>query len=75
MTRAWRRLIGVATHAHLHENVDNLKTLNPNVLDEIEVFFEQYNRMEGKQFRPTDRVGPKQARKLIEDGQAKFGKK
>lgn len=41
------RLIGVATHAHLHENVGNLKTLNPNVLDEIEAFFEQYNRMEG----------------------------
>lgn len=69
------RLIGVATHAHLHENVDNLKTLNPKVLDEIEAFFEQYNRMEGKQFRPTDRVGPKQAQKLIEDGQARFGKK
>jgi inorganic pyrophosphatase len=69
------RLIGVATHAHLHENIDNLKQLNPNVLDEIEAFFEQYNRMEGKQFRPKDRVGPKQARRLIEDGQAAFGKK
>ena len=50
------RLIGVATHAQLHGNVKNLKEINPRVLDEIEAFFEEYNLMQGKRFRPTDRV-------------------
>ena len=63
------RLIGVATHAH-HANADSLKDLNPEVLDEIEGFFEQYNRLEGKQFRPIDRVGPKRAMLLITEAQA-----
>jgi inorganic pyrophosphatase len=69
------RLIGVAVHAKLHGNVKNLKEINPRVLDEIEAFFEEYNRMQDRQFRPADRVGPKQAQKLIEDGQAAFAKK
>ena len=69
------RLIGVAAHAKLHGNVESLKEINPRVLDEIEAFFKDYNEMQDKQFRPVDRVGPKQARKLIEDGQAAFGGK
>ena len=69
------RLLGVAVHAHLHGNVKSLKEINPRVLDEIEAFFKEYNEMQGKQFRPTDRVGPKHAQKLIEAGQAAFAKK
>ena len=69
------RLIGVATHAQLHGNVKNLKEINPRVLDEIEAFFEEYNLMQGKRFRPTDRVGSKRAQKLIEAGQAVFAQR
>jgi hypothetical protein len=32
----------------------------------VEAFFEQYNRLRGKDFRVVGRCGPKQARKLIE---------
>jgi hypothetical protein len=45
------------------------------VLDEIEAFFEEYNLMQGKRFRPTDRVGSKRAQKLIEAGQAVFAQR
>ena len=51
------RLIRVATHAQLHGNAKNLKEINARVLDEIEAFFEEYNLMQGKRFRPTERVG------------------
>src|ERR1700761_9241453 len=68
------RLIGVATHAHLHGNVKNLKELNPRLLDEMEAFFTQYNQLQGKQFRAKDRSGPKHADKLIEKGRAAFAK-
>lgn len=61
------RLIAVPTHAHLHGHIDSLKQLNPKMLDEIEAFFEQYNKLSGSEFRVLDRLGPKDARKLIED--------
>jgi inorganic pyrophosphatase len=60
------RLIAVATHAQLHGNVKSLKALNPKILDEIEAFFHQYNQLEGKEFRPLRRCGPRTAAKLIE---------
>jgi inorganic pyrophosphatase len=63
------RLIGVATHAQLHGNVKTLKELNPRLLAEMEAFFQQYNRMQDRDFRPLDRCGPKAAARLIEAAQ------
>jgi inorganic pyrophosphatase len=65
------RMIAVATHAKLHNNVKSLKELNPRLLDEMEAFFHQYNLMQNKDFRAIDRCGPKRARKLIEKGRRK----
>ena len=67
------RLIGVATHAQLHGNAE-MKEINARVLDEIEAFFE-HNLMQGKRFRPTERVGSKRAQKLIGAGQAVFAQR
>ncbi len=69
------RLLAVATHAHTHAHVQNLEDLRPRLLDEIEAFFENYNRLNGKEFKPKDRSGPKKARKLIDEGVAAFQKK
>ena len=66
------RLIGVATHAHLHGNVKSIKDIDARVLDEMEEFFKQYNHMQGKEFQATDRSGPKHAEKLIAAGRSKF---
>ena len=59
------RLVGVATHAHLHGEIKNLKEMPTPVLDEIEAFFAHYNRLEGKEFKVVERVGPKAATKLL----------
>lgn len=66
------RLLAVATHAHTHEHVTTLDDLRPHLLDEIEAFFCHYNEMNGKEFKPLDRGGPKKARKLLEQGMAAF---
>src|SRR5205807_5870126 len=53
-SKAWvrnDRLVGVATHAHVHADVKSLKDLDSRLLDEIEAFFAHYNRLEGKEFR------------------------
>ena len=65
------RLIAVATHAHIHKEAESLKELPSNLIPEVEAFFEQYNRLHGKDFRVVGRCGPKQARKLIEAARKK----
>src|SRR4051812_46969838 len=63
------RLLAVATHARTHAHVHGLDDLRPGLVQEVEGFFEHYNRLNGKEFEPTDRSGPAQARKLIHDGE------
>ena len=65
------RLVGVATHAHVHANVTSLRDLDSCLLDEIEAFFAHYNRLEGKEFRVLDRCGPKSAAKLLDAARRK----
>lgn len=62
------RLIGVATHAHTHAHVTALSDLRLQMLDEIEAFFEHYNRLAGKAFCPVRRSDAKEALDLIESG-------
>lgn len=60
------RLIAVATHAHLHKEATSMKDLPSHLIPEVEAFFEQYNRLHGKEFRVVGHCGPKHARKLVD---------
>ena len=62
------RLVAVATHARTHEHVRALGDLRPRLLDEVEAFFAHYNRLSGKEFKPTGRGGPERARELVDRG-------
>lgn len=62
------RLIGVATHAHMHGDIRALSDLRPRMIDEIEGFFEHYNRLAGKAFRPVKRSDAQDAMRLVLDG-------
>ncbi len=59
------RLIGVSVHAHQHASTKSLEDIDPKLLDELEAFFEFYNRLEGKEFRALGRVGAERAKRLI----------
>ena len=61
------RLLAVATHAHTHGNVQSIKDLDSKTVDELEAFFEHYNRLKESEFKPIERVGPKKAEKLLKD--------
>lgn len=67
------RLIAVAEDSYDHGDVRSLKDLNRHLLKEIEHFFVSYNRMEGKEFKPLGRRGPRQAEKLAQQGAERFG--
>jgi inorganic pyrophosphatase len=62
------RFLAVATHAHEHAAVKDLDDLRPHMLDEVEAFFENYNKLRGKEFKPVARSGPKKATKLVDQG-------
>ena len=59
------RLIGVATHTHTHDHVMALADLRPQVVDEIQAFFEHYNRLAGKEFRAVGRADAETAMNLV----------
>ena len=62
------RLLAVATRSRRHTYINSLDDLRPELMDEIEAFFGQYNRLAGKEFKPGGRFGPDKARKLIDAG-------
>lgn len=66
------RLIGVATHAHTHDHVESLSDLRPQMVEEIEAFFEHYNRVAGKAFKRLERSDAEDAMKLVRESMSAF---
>ncbi len=59
------RLIAVADRSNEYGSARTLEDLPRGTLEEIERFFESYNRADGKGFRVLRRAGPEQARELV----------
>lgn len=66
------RLLAIAASSLLYEKVRKLSDLPRNVVDQIEAFFESYNRLEGKKFVAKHHRGPDRARKCIRQGRRRF---
>jgi inorganic pyrophosphatase len=60
------RLIGVASCGVTQEHLTRLGQLDSHLLDELEAFFVQYHRLQGHEYRPLHRRGPRAAQKLVE---------
>jgi inorganic pyrophosphatase len=69
------RLIAVAEFARAHSGVHKLKDLRPRLLAEITEFFVDYNREEGRKFKPVGNCDADHALKLIKRGMARFRSK
>jgi inorganic pyrophosphatase len=61
------RIIGVAEHSTTHRDTQDLADVSGPLLDEIEAFFDQYNRLDGKAFRVLDRQGADRAAQLVRE--------
>ena len=59
------RLIAVSVVSTSYSEVNSLKDINKNILDQIEHFFVSYNEEEGKKFEPQGWCDAKDAMKLI----------
>jgi len=60
------RLIGVAQESSTHGELKDLSDLDDAMLGQIEAFFEQYNRLNGKSFRVLHRRGVAAANAAVE---------
>lgn len=64
------RFLGVPLVAQATKHIEDIADLRPNLVEEIEAFFVQYNYMHGGQFEVVSRGGPDRARELIAAGMA-----
>jgi inorganic pyrophosphatase len=61
------RLVAVSNCSILYENIKNIDELNKGMVKEIENFFIDYNKHEGKKFLPGGWKNAKTAMKLIDN--------
>ena len=66
------RLIAVATESQIHSHVKDLGDLNPNLVDEMAYFFENYPG-KNESFKVLSRKGPKAAMQLLKKARKKKG--
>jgi inorganic pyrophosphatase len=62
------RMLAVATNSHLYAEVRELNSLPPRLVDEVEQFFINYNKMRGRLFKPLRRGGSHDAMAMIKRG-------
>lgn len=68
------RLIAVAAHSETLADIKFLADLRPRQLEQLIAFFEQYNALEGKQFRSVGNGDAARAGKLVKAAMKKFKK-
>jgi inorganic pyrophosphatase len=66
------RLIAVLEARFNRPEIESLKELSGQQLDAVEQFFVSYNRLEGRQFKPLGRHGPKRALAAVQEGMRNF---
>ena len=59
------RLIAVANQSLLYSDTRTLKDLNPKVLQQVEDFFVNYQKVRGIEVRILGRAGPREALKIL----------
>ena len=60
------RLVGIAEGASSFGDPRTIDDLDPALLGQIETFFQTYNELRGKSFKPLRRRGVEAGRRLIE---------
>ena len=68
------RLVAVAVHTRMLGKLHSAKSLDPQMLSEIEQFFVTYNQQEGKKFKLLGLHGPNRAQTLVKKGMKQFAK-
>lgn len=60
------RLLAIGKLSKDYAGIGDPRKMRPDTIDQIQAFFQQYNKLEGKKFKPIGVRGPKQAVKLVQ---------
>ena len=61
------RFLAVPKCTNIFQDVKNMDDLPRQITDQLEEFFVDYNKMQGKKFKALAKIGPGEARRLIEE--------
>jgi inorganic pyrophosphatase len=61
------RFLAIPKCSNIFQNVDKMADLPKKITDQLEEFFIDYNKLEGKKFRALEKLGPKEAKGIIEE--------
>lgn len=61
------RFLAVPKCSNIFQDVEKISDLPKQITDDLEAFFIEYNKLEGKKFKALDKIGPREAQELIED--------
>jgi inorganic pyrophosphatase len=59
------RYLAIPKCSNIFQNIEKMTDLPKQITDELEEFFVDYNRLEGKKFKALDKIGPKEVQQLI----------
>ena len=65
------RYIAIPKCSGIFQNIEKVSDLPDNITEELESFFSQYNKLEGKEFKPIKTLEPKEAMKMIAQNKEK----
>jgi inorganic pyrophosphatase len=60
------RFLAIPKCSNIFQNIRKMEDLPGEITDQLEEFFVDYNKLEGKKFKALDKVGPREARHSIE---------
>ena len=63
------RLIAIGKITHDYAGIENPEHLRPETLEQLEAFFKQYNKLEGRKFKPLGTKGKKEAIALVKEAE------
>lgn len=59
------RFLAIPKCSYIFQNVEAMHDLPRNIMDDLEGFFVNYNKLEGKKFKILSKMDPKEANRLI----------
>ncbi|HVU94006.1 MAG TPA: inorganic diphosphatase [Puia sp.] len=59
------RFLAIPKCSNIFQNVEKMEDLPKMITDQLEAFFTEYNRLEGKKFKALEKMNPREAQRLI----------
>jgi inorganic pyrophosphatase len=60
------RFLAIPKCSNIFKKVESMHDLPGQIMDQLEEFFVDYNKLEGKKFKALEKMGPKEAQRLIQ---------